>query len=513
MSAFSVDIISPAMSSTLGRLVPLLAGGTDAALVGPKGSGLSTILQLVSNRLKDHGVASVLMDCSSVMPWQESFRQASAEAKNTPSKNGMYVVLLVDHCNQLETNEIKELREATKSRVPVEFHACLWAGCIDCRSLETQHSVCLTTNPKEILIMHEYGRDDLLRIYSAVGKRNECEWGEAILYFIHDWCGNDLALVNGISEHFYGNWKENLYDTSVLECLDRWLNTDAVVDEYRRVLRVIQGQAQAYLGLLCSGGKILCQAPAIEHETDQTLRHLYFCGILTPNLIPGFYQFRNLTMRLLSMQHMGWPHLALGELLRKSSNNRINRLLQDLEITMRQLLVRCFMIIGNEKAKEKLQKTKTEQQAVTPELRRLLSEWADNKGGENLRTELTRHLTDFSKEFERTHNLWTRVCCLYAAEKGATLDEDTEPPLGRIVEFLTFSELSSLILGLCREAFDNWNREEPGKQPPAKRWPAYLARLGRLRNQAAHLRNVTFQDMEDLLVTAKDMRRDIREYV
>jgi len=513
MTVVSENIISLQMSSTLGRLVPLLAGGTDAALVGPKGSGLSTTVQLVSDRLKDHGVASVLMDCSSVMPWQELFRSACAEAQDVLSKGEVSAILLVDQCGHLEANEIKDLCEATQSGTPVRFHACLWAGSFDCRYLEAVHGVCLISNPRRLFIMPEHGRDDLLRIYSTIGKRQECDWGEAVLYFAYDWCGNDLALVNGIAEHLYGNWRENLYDTSVLECLDRWLSNDAIVEEYRGVLNTIHGPGQEYLRLLCSGGKILCQAPAIEHETDQSLRHLYFGGILTPNLIPGFYQFRNLMVRLLAMQQIGWPHVASWVLLRKSSNTRISLLLQDLEITMRHLLTLCFVTLGEEKVKQGLQKVKTEEQSVSPELRKALSEWAQQKGGEDLRTELTRHLAEFSKEFESTHNLWARVCGLYAAEKGSNFEEGTEFPLERIAEFLTFNELSRLILGLCREAFDNWNREELGKQPPAKRWPAYLARLGRLRNQAAHLRNVTFQDMEDLLVTAKEMRRDIQEYV
>jgi len=34
-----------------------------------------------------------------------------------------------------------------------------------------------------------------------------------------------------------------------------------------------------------------------------------------------------------------------------------------------------------------------------------------------------------------------------------------------------------------------------------------------LRNQAAHLRNVTFQDMEDLLATVNEMGRDMLDYV
>jgi hypothetical protein len=453
------------------------------------------------------------MDCSSATPWRELYRRACAEAQDVLNTTSRPSVLAVDHCGQLDAKEVKDLCAATQTLSPVAFSARLWVGSLDCRYLEGEHGVSLVRNPKALFEMPDYRRDDLLRIYSTVGRRHECDWGEAILYFLHDWCGSDLALVEGIAAHFYGSWRENLYDASVLECLERWLATDPIVDEYRQILPKTEAPEKDYLQLLCSGGKVLCHAPGMEHETDQCLRHLYYRGLLTPNLIPGFYQFRNLTVKLLSMQYLGESQVSAGTLLRKSSHNRINVLLQDAEITLRQLLTRCFATIGVESSRQRLQKAKTEEQTISPELRKSLLDWAHLKGGADLRRELTRRFTEFSQEFDCTHNLWSRVCGLYAAEEDESQEAEAEPRLERIVDFLTFSELSNLILGLCGEAFENWNREQPGKQSPAKRWPAHLARLRRLRNQSAHLRNVTFQDMEDLLATLKEMRRDIQEYV
>ncbi len=43
-------------------------------------------------------------------------------------------------------------------------------------------------------------------------------------------------------------------------------------------------------------------------------------------------------------------------------------------------------------------------------------------------------------------------------------------------------------------------------------WQEALAKVARLRNQVAHLRNVRFQDMEDLARTLDRMRRDVIDY-
>ena len=338
MTANPDQVLSPAISSMLSRLVPLLISGADATLVGPRGIGLSTIAEVVTTRLKENDVPSAYMDCSRANTWKETYRRAWDIAKDVQVKCARHPVLVVDHCEQLEANEIKHLSAATQRKNPVEFNARLWVGSLDCRYLEREYGVRLVFNPRSFFVMPEYGLDDLLRIYSTVGKRQECEWGEAILHFMHDWCGNDLSLLNGIGAHFYGNWREHLYDSSVMECLDRWLIGDPVVDEYRQVLAQIEGQGKQYLQLLCKGGKPVCHAAAIEHETDQPLRDLYYRGILSSNLIPGFYQFRNLTMKLLAMQCDGQERVSANVLLRKSSNNRINLLLQDVELTLRNYL-------------------------------------------------------------------------------------------------------------------------------------------------------------------------------
>jgi hypothetical protein len=413
----------------------------------------------------------------------------------------------------MEPNEVRDVYQEVTTAAYSKFHARLWVGSLDCRSREVEDCLPLIRDPKALVFMPEYHRDDLLQIYSVIGRIQGCEWGEAILYFLHDWCGSDLTLVEGISTYLYGEWRDRLYDESVAECLDRWLIADPVVDERRSTLRRMGETARDYVHLLCSGGKVPCHASVIDHETDSVLRGLFFYGFVTPNLIPGFYQFRNLTVKLLAMREHVGTEITSVSLLRRSSNTRITVLLQDAELSLRHLLTRCFRQMGFDAVKQKLDTTKTDESPMTPELRKSLLKWAEQIGSEDLHQKLTKHLMEYTKDFDRTHSLWATICGHHSSEIGGNHGAAQEPTVERIVEYLTFNELSNLIQSLCPKIFPNWSKEIPGRQPPAKSWSAHLARLSRLRNQSAHLRNVTFQDMEDLLTTTREMRRDMKDYV
>jgi len=513
MTTVSEAIISPAISTTLDKLVLCLASGADAVLVGPVGCGLSAIVQLSSLALRDKNFPFVLMDCRAMVPWQEAYRVACNHANDILSSTKRLPVLAIDHCGDLESQDVIDLYRTITSNTNGSAYARLWVGNLDCRCLETEYGLPIIRDPQSFFLMPEYHRDDLLRIYFAIGKGRECEWGEAIHYFLHDWCGSDLALVDGLAAYLYGNWKEHLYDESVCDCLDRWLAADSIVQKYRQSLNALQEPSLKYIRLLCSGGKVPCHAPGIEHETDGALRDLYFRGFITANLIPGFYQFRNLTVNLLAMQTHAGTGITSASLLRKSSNMRVNAIIQDIEVSLRYLIARCFATIGIQETKRRLEATKTDEQPMTSEARKWLLEWARQTGSEDLQRDLTRHLTAYTREFYRTRNLWTRVCDLHLKEVGGDGGSIQEPPLEKIADYLTFNELSALVLGLCPNTFPKWKTEIRGRQSPAKRWPAHLARVERLRNQSAHLRNVTFQDMEDLLKTAEEMRRDMLEYV
>ena len=506
-------VISPAISATLTQLVASITAGTDAVLVGPSGCGLSTVAQLVSSELEKRAIPSVKMDCLDVKPWQEAYRQACQTTNEIKGKTGLCPALVIDNFEDMESSEVREAHEEVTRASSAKFHARLWVMSLDCRCPEVEDALPMIRDPQVLVIVPEYYRDDLLRIYPVIGRGQRCEWGEAILYFVHDWCGTDLALVKGMSTYFYGEWRDRLYDESVVECLDRWLIADQAIDKYRRTLDRMSGKARDYIRLLCSGGKVPCHAFAIEHESDSALRGLFFSGFITKNLIPGFYQFRNLTVKLLAMREHVRIDITSASLLRSSSNARINVLLQDTELSLRHLLTSCFREMGIDAVRRKLQATRTAESPMAPELRKSLTDWAQKTGSDDLHEKVMKHLTEYTINFHRTHSIWTRVCGMHSSAIGGMDVAIIEPKVESIAEYLTFNELSDLIQSFCPIVFPNWCKAIPGRQPPAKSWGSHLARLRRIRNMSAHLRNVSFQDMEDLLTTTREMRRDIKDNV
>lgn len=98
---------------------------------------------------------------------------------------------------------------------------------------------------------------------------------------------------------------------------------------------------------------------------------------------------------------------------------------------------------------------------------------------------------------------------LYRLTLGTT-DDTVEPLPEQVPEYLLFSELADVVLSLESKLFlaKSRNPKRLFATHPRDRWKIHLERIRRLRNEAAHLRNISFQDIEDLLESLKEMRRD-----
>jgi hypothetical protein len=81
------------------------------------------------------------------------------------------------------------------------------------------------------------------------------------------------------------------------------------------------------------------------------------------------------------------------------------------------------------------------------------------------------------------------------------------------VEWLTLAELSALLQKLADRVLLDKPRSGRMIDSPKKRWPDYLTTVRRLRNEAAHLRNISFQDIEDLLDILNAVRRDQLDFL
>jgi hypothetical protein len=72
-------------------------------------------------------------------------------------------------------------------------------------------------------------------------------------------------------------------------------------------------------------------------------------------------------------------------------------------------------------------------------------------------------------------------------------------------------QLGKLVLALIDQVFPRFPDGLAARRVK-EGWQEALAKVARLRNQVAHLRNVRFQDMEDLTRTLDRMRRDVIDY-
>ena len=253
--------------------------------------------------------------------------------------------------------------------------------------------------------------------------------------------------------------------------------------------------------------------PEIHLETSEEIRRLFLSGFLCTNLLPGYYQFRNLLARYVVEEQTGTAPAPV-DLLRRSANGRVTALLQDVEVALRAMLRSVFRQMQPAEVQGLLEGIKTEQKLYAPELQRALLEWAGQVpvvAPYEAKAALGKLLKEQREKFEAASNLWTKVCSVFAASLGGHVR--AEPTPEQTVGCLTFAELSAILQSLTDRVFLDKPRSNRIIDPPKKRWPDYLTKVRRLRNEAAHLRNIGFQDIEDLLEILNAVRRDQLDFL
>jgi hypothetical protein len=260
---------------------------------------------------------------------------------------------------------------------------------------------------------------------------------------------------------------------------------------------------------LCGGGKLVSHRPEVHLETSENMRRLFLDGFLCANLLPGYCQFRNLAARFVVEEYMGLQPDPI-ELLRRAANARVNLLLQDVEVSLRAMLKTAFRQMPADEVKKLLRNIKTPQRLIDEDFHPKLMDWAAQQtlpGQPDLRAALGQFLGQESAKFRAAHNLWSEVCRVFRESYG--LDNiNSEPAPEQAVSCLTFNQLKDLLQTLSDKLFLDKPRTTRFGEPPSKRWPVYLTRVRRLRNDAAHLRNISFQDIEDLLKDLDEIRQD-----
>ena len=267
-------------------------------------------------------------------------------------------------------------------------------------------------------------------------------------------------------------------------------------------LGALPKSCEGTLSLIRFGGKPHCLRAELIEEVDDGLRRLCLDGFVIPNLLPGYYQLRNLIVRFLLDESIK-PEL----LFRRAANERAAALLQDTETMLRQVLAAVLGRIGPDAAREKLQAMPQPGEVIDKELNRTLLAWAKENCQPDAVKEFNGLLLKHREEFKTKNSVWETVNATMRRDK---VDDDALPHI-KGLEYLTLDQLGRLAVMLIDQVFPRLPDELVARRIKDG-WQEALAKVARLRNQVAHLRNVRFQDMEDLTRTLDRMRRDVIEY-
>jgi len=495
MASTTVHLAS--LDGVADRVIDHLKQGHDAALVGSPGCGMSAFVANLTALISAAGFEALYFDVRA-NELADLVRQVGSLR---PGANPRRVIVL-DHLTDLLFDDYKRCLQIVSLKTGETDDLCLWCGPLDARNADRNLGVKLCSVPSAHVSFPVLPRDELLSAYRAIAAAHGCRWGDAILYLLLDFCGGDLRLVEGATDYLHGDWSDRLYDESVWDRIREWLANDEAITGYCTRLNDLPPSCAAVLALVRFGGKPRCLRAEVIEEVDDALRRLCLTGFLIPNLLPGFYQLRNLAVRFLLDASIR-PDL----LFRRATNERAAQLLQDAETMFRQVLTAAFQRIGSERARELLEKIQQPGEVIDKELNRALLKWAKEHYSEEASKSLNDLLLEHRNAFKKSNSVWATVNQMMKEEN---VEDDASPHI-QCIEYLTFNQLGGLVLDLTDEVFPQLP-DDLAKKRLRDAWQEGVAKVRRLRNQVAHLRNVGFQDMEDLTGTLERMRRDIIDF-
>ncbi len=493
----SVPVHFSSLDRVAERVLLHLRQGHHTALVGSPGCGITTFVGSLAGRISGEGFIVSRVD-GLAKGVTELARELTAERP----VGGARQVLVLDDVGRLPPDDYRRLVAVMADSVAKTSDLCLWCGNIDARSTDRQLGVKLCSVPSAHVSFPMLTRDELLTGYRVIADDRGCRWGDAVLYLMLDLCGTDMALLRSATEYLPGDWSDRLYEESVWDRVQEWLNDDDTVDAYRARLTALPKSCETTLALIRFGGKPQCLRAELIEEVDDGLRRLWLDGFVIPNLLPGFYQPRNLVVRFLLDESIR-PEL----LFRRAANERAASLLQDTETMLRQVLAAVFGRIGLDAAREKLHAMPQPGEVIDKELNRLLLSWAKENCQPDAVKEFSGLLLKSREEFKTKNSVWQTVAAMMQRDN---VDDHGLPHI-KGLDYLTLDQLGRLALMLIDQVFPRFPDEVVAKRVK-EGWQEALAKVARLRNQVAHLRNVRFQDMEDLARTVDRMRRDVIDY-
>jgi len=500
----------PSLDGVVDRVITHLEERRDTALISAPGSGATTLVELIKPRLIDLQIDFRYFDLTQTRSLSKTISELSALQAGAPSERQF--VLIMDHAACLRPDDLKAWVEIVSRKALSLNAACLWVGSLDARVMFSDYGIRINASPKSHISFPVPARDELLAAYRAIAETNGCRWGESIHYLLLDFCGNDFSLIRDLTDYLHGDWTSKLYDVSIWDRMSDWLSNDPRVDTYRQAMNELPEECRKYLSLTCLGGKPPCPRMELLEEVDSALRELFLKGFLVHNLLPGFYQLRNLTIMYLVQEHEKPRNGCRPEMLfRRATNERASRLLQDVEIMLRSIVLTVFQRLGEGDVRNLLERKQSDRVFIPSDLNIALLEWASKAGGPTLKQDLNSLILQHRNAFRVQNSVWARVNRMVAGVDLSGLEQSVPTHL-HAVEYLTLTELGGVLLDLFEEVFSAYKGNEAGRNRLKATWQEYISKLSRLRNDVAHLRNVGFQDMQDLVGTVEKMRIDLIEY-
>ena len=499
---------APVHFSSLDGLVERIVGHIrrehHTALVGSPGCGITTFATDLAAEIANYDFRINRFDAR-----VKTARDLEAElAIDRPTGAAQQVVIL-DHVANLPAKDFQRLHTATSKASEKNRDIFLWCGGVDARAAR------LCSVPSAFVSFPILSRDELLSAYSHIAAQHGCQWSDTVLYLLLDLCGTDLSLVESLTNYLSGDWRDTVYDDTVWDRINDWLQHDKKIDDYRSGVDSLRGDCDDTIALVRFGGKPICKGELID-EPDNGVRRLCLNGILIPNLLPDFYQLRNLIVRFLLDESIG-PEFHF----RRATSERVGALLQDAETMLRQILLQVFSRIGLEAARTRLERITQHGEVIDAELNRALLAWAKVGCGQQAVKELSEILLLHRKEFKKNNSVWESTRKMIDSD----IEDDISTAHTQCLHYLTLDQLGQLLLASKDEVFPRLNDPAARKlkkevrfrqaSEPAKvidNWRESLGKVRRLRNQVAHLRNVGFQDMKDLTTTLERMRLDVILY-
>jgi len=274
-----------AWAPALTGLAQAVVEGYSSVLVGPRSSGVSSLLTLLLNRLqrdKEAVVHRVDLDRGKVDPVRALAQELGPRrtpvrgpdltesvadvveslletARRRAGQRPLVVALDQVHAlePQLQAGSLAALRAVQDRRTrtvlggPVSVFVI--AGAIDPKGLQQWMQTSAVANQSCRFLMPRLTLEDLSPLFDAWGEAPAREWPDEVRRLVFDLCGDDLGLVTALLERLPQPSYEARSEAEMRSILEDLLHCEAVTSRLRQRLSTLDPREQGELAAVLGG--------------------------------------------------------------------------------------------------------------------------------------------------------------------------------------------------------------------------------------------------------------------